>query len=280
LTSDLEKRWKHLEAVFGADRARQVTTARLRRYVAERIAAKAAPATVQRELACLRRMFRLGFQAEKVARVPHFPSIRVDNVRKGFFERAEFDALLAELPEHLRPPAILGYWLGWRRGEVLALEWRQIDLEAGEIRLDPGTTKNKDGRVAYLPQEALDGLRQWRSKTSEIERREGRIIDAVCHRGGKPIRDFYRAWRDACDRAGVPGKTYHDFRRTAARNYVRAGVPERVAQAVLGHKTRSIFDRYNVVAEGDLREAAKRVESAPVGANRPNRSIRRRRLIP
>ena len=210
-------------------------------------------------------MLRLGFQAGKVVRLPHFPTIRYDNVRTGFFERAEFEAVRNALPQHLRPLATVGYWMGWRRNELMKLEWRQVNLETGEVRLDAGTTKNRKGRVAYLPPEALAVLRAWRSVTTALERREGRIVPIVFHRDGEPIRDFYKAWRAACKAAGVPGKLFHDFRRTAARNYVRSGVPERVAQAVLGHKTRSIFDRYNIVSEGDLRSAANRVTSAPVG---------------
>ena len=262
--SSLANRWKHLAPVFGNDRAQSVTTPRLRLYIENRLNEGAQPATVQRELATLRRMFRLGLQAGKVLRVPYFPTIQVDNIRTGFFERDEFERVRGELPEYLQPLATVAYWTGWRRNELLNLEGRQVDLQAGTVRLDPGTTKNRQGRVVYLPPEALEALRVWREKTATVEREQSRIITRVFHHHGEPIRDFYTAWRNACARAGIAGRKLHDFRRTAARNYVRSGVPERVAMQILGHKTRSIFDRYNITSEGDLQAAAERV-AASVG---------------
>jgi integrase len=213
------------------------------------------------ELACLRRAFRLGFQAGKVFRVPPFPSITVHNTREVFFEREEFTALLAELPDNfLRPLVILAYWIGFRRSELLRLEWRQIDLDAGTIRLGIGTTKNKDGRLVYLPAEALDALKSWREHTSAIEREQQMIITRVFHRSGVPVEHFpYKAWRSACERAKIPGRRPHDFRRTMARNYRRSGEAEGVIMRIGGWRTRSVFERYNVVNEDDLRRAAERV---------------------
>lgn len=263
---DLDKRWNHLGPVFGKSLASDVTTPLLRRYVERRLATGgAARATVRNELAALHRAFTLGHEAGKVVRVPAFPTIEVSNARAGFVERAAFDRLCAELPPEQRVLATLAYWLGWRRGELLGLEWRQVSLETGEVRLDPGSTKNGDGRVAFLPADALATLRGWRNATSELERAKGVIVRHVVHRAGAPVVDHYDAWKSACERAGVPGLLLHDLRRSAARNYVRSGVGEVVTMRVLGHRTRSMLDRYNIVSERDLQEAAARVQ-APAAA--------------
>lgn len=166
------------------------------------------------------------------------------------------------------------YVPGWRiNSEVLPLQWRQVDLKAGEVRLDPGTTKNLEGRVFYLTSELKELFKAQRKAADRIQRRKGMIVqhvffhDVTTKNGdvgfwsGHAIAPsgFYHAWCRARIAAGGPGSIPHDFRRTAIRNMVRAGIPERVAMKLSGHKTRSVFDRYNVVSDGDLREASNRL---------------------
>ena len=174
--------------------------------------------------------------------------------------------VLAHLPESLRPVIEFAYITGWRiRSEVLTLEWRQVDFKASEVRLDPETTKNRDGRVFPMTDDLCALLEARRTEHQRLKLK-GQIVPSVffrmvaTKRGGpkepRPIRAFAKAWAVACRAAGCPGRIPHDLRRTAVRNMVRRGVPERVAMQLAGHKTRSVFERYNIVSNGDLRNAA------------------------
>lgn len=263
----LEQTLAHLRAAFCLDRMIDITTDRVNAYVARRKAEGAANATINRELAALKRMFSLGLQSGKVAGRPHIPMLKENNVRSGFFEREDFVALRNALPDYVRPLVTFAYHTGWRSGEIRSLRWSQVDLKEGCVRLDPGTTKNDRGRIVYLPQEVLTLL---------AEMHKARRLDCpwVFHRGGASIRDFRSAWAGACERARIGARLFHDFRRTAVRNMVRAGVPERVAMAISGHQTRSVFDRYHIVSDADLKEAAGRMDRlAQAEAREPARVV-------
>ncbi len=201
-------------------------------------------------------MYNLGLRSEKSTKKP-FPHLEEDNTRQGFFERAEFESVFARLPAHLRSVVTFAYYTGWRvQSEILPLTWDRVDLEAGTVRLYKGTTKNKDGRVIILPQILRDIVEaQWQEHLTLYPE-----CPFVFHREGQQIKYFRRRWARACEEIGLTGKIPHDFRRTAVWNLVRAGVPERVAMMITGHKTRSIFDRYNIVSEGDLAEAARKID--------------------
>ena len=155
------------------------------------------------------------------------------------------------------------YLTGWRvRDEVVKLIWSNVDFKAETVRLEPGTTKNKDGRVIYMTPDLRALLEGQREKTLALQRQTDKIIPLVFHNEDYPIRNYYKAWHKGCEEAGLSGKIPHDFRRTAVRNMVRAGIPERVAMQMTGHKTRSVFDRYHIVSDGDLKEAAQRLSQA------------------
>src|SRR5262245_31410102 len=160
----------------------------------------------------------------------------------------------------MTPVVRFAYITGWRtRSEILTLQWKQVDFHAGEIRLDPGTTKNKEGRIFPMTHELREILKKQRAK-HEGMRQSGVICPWVFPYQGKPFRSFKTTWKKACVRAGIPWAIPHDFRRTAVRNLVRAGISERVAMQMTRHKIRSVFDRYHVVSEGDLQEAKKKLD--------------------
>lgn len=239
----------HLAEEFAGWRAQAISTDAMRAYIARRQGQGAANATINRELAALRRAFNLAVAAGKLFHRPHVAMLRTQNARQGFFEAEVFEAVRAELPDYLYGVVTFAYYTGWRKREILSLRWLQVDLARGEVRLEPGTTKNDEGRTVFLDGELREVLdRLWERRVPDC--------DYVFHRGGQPIRDYGSAWASACKRAGCPERIFHDFRRTAARNLIRAGVPERVAMKITGHKTRAIFDRYHIVSESDLREAA------------------------
>ena len=250
---------KHLQPFFGDMKAHNITTVDVESYIAQRQTEGAANGTINRELAALKRSYNIALQAGRIYKRPYIPMLREDNARQGFFEQHEYGRLLPALPEHLKAPATFSYYTGWRmQSEVLPLRWEQVDLDIGTVRLEVGTTKNKDGRIIYLTVELralLIGLWQERQAVSSQ-------CPCVFTYRGEKFNSYKRSWARACRKAGLQDKLAHDFRRTAVRNMVRAGIPERVAMQMAGHKTRSVFDRYHIVSDGDLKEAAGRLDLA------------------
>jgi len=252
----------------GRQKAQSLGSTGISRYVAQRQADGLTNGSINRELAALKRMYNLGLRNGKIIRKPHIQMLQEDNVRTGFFEWEQFQAVHAMLVEYLRATMLFAYLTGWRvRSEVLRLMWSNVDFKAGTVRLEPGTTKNKKGRLIYMTAALKMVLEQQWQRNIAFQREHGRIVPLVFHNHRKPISNYYKAWHKACRLAGLPGKIPHDFRRTAVRNLVRAGVPERVAMEMTGHKTRSVFDRYHIVSEGDLREAALKLSGFDLATN-------------
>jgi integrase len=257
---------KHLTSFFGGMRVVNITTASVKDYIEKQMQSGLSNASINRELSALKRMLHLGVRCTppKVGHMPYIPMLKESNTRKGFFEYKDFASLRSDLPAYLQPVITFAYHTGWRKAEILNLTWDKVDLKEGIVRLDPGETKNDDGRTLYLNEELLKVMHSLQSK-----RRLG--FPYVFHRDGHRIKDFRDVWRSACKRIGlqvkdektkemIPSKLFHDLRRTAVRNMVRAGVHERVAMAISGHKTRSIFDRYNIINQDDLKDAIQKQE--------------------
>lgn len=248
---------KHLLPFFGGKTAHSITTDEVKRFVAHRQAEGASNGEIGRELSAFKRAFNLALQAERIYRKPFIPMPQAGSPRQGFFEPWQWDALFPKLPDYLRPALTFAYYTGWRvQSEILPLTWDRVDLEAGTVRLAAGSTKSGEGRVIALPSVLRQVLEhQWQEHLAEYP-----DCPYVFHEHGQRLLSFYKAWQRACKAAGLSGKLSHDFRRTAVRNLVRAGVPERVAMQITGHKTRDIFDRYDIVSPGDLEDAARRID--------------------
>jgi integrase len=249
--SYLRAKIKILGEHFGRVRIERIDSSAIRSFTLSRKRVGAANATINRELAALRRMFTLARESGREIAVPHFQMLKEDNARQGFLEHCEFLKLQEHLPDYLRDFIAFLYYSGWRAGEARALEWRDVDLDHGVVLVRPEVSKTKQGRTLPLGAE-----------TSEIIGRAVRARRPSCpfvfHRGDLQIQKgtYRNAWTTACADAGL-GERFlvHDLRRTAARNLVRAGVHETVAMKLTGHKTRSVFDRYNIASDADVRRA-------------------------
>ncbi len=274
-----------LKAFFGGLRASRITTAHVNTYITKRrgmTTRRGGPpsdASINRELSLLKRAYSLAKTSTppKALSAPHIRLLRENNAREGFIEREEYLALKAALTSHVKPILTMGYFTGMRLGEILGLRWSQVDLQRRLVRLEAADTKTRTARTIPLAEELYQALAELKAQRDW----HWRDVEQVFVRDGQPIKGFKRAWQTACDAVGLGekekregkavyrGLLFHDLRRSAVRNLIRSGVPERVAMAISGHKTRSIFDRYNITSESDLEQAARSLDAyhASVGTN-------------
>jgi len=250
---------RQLRRLFGGVKVAEVATARLKAYQKTRLEAGAAAATINRNLGALGRMFILAVQSGRLSVRPHVPKLLEAPPRSGFVSHSQYLTIRPYLSSDYQDVLDFGYYTGWRKGEVTSLEWRDVDGEV--VRLRPAVSKTREGRVLVLsaPLQAVLARRR------VVQQPE---CPLVFHYRGQRVGDWRKSWRRACQEAGCPGTLFHDLRRTVVRNLTRAGVAERVAMSMTGHKTRSGFDRYAIVSETDLAEASARL-AAWAGSDKP-----------
>jgi hypothetical protein len=273
----LEDAIGHLREYFGEFRAVEITTDKIDAYTVYRQEQKAANATINAERAALSRMFTLGVRAGKIASKPYIGKLVLNNTRKGFFEWEQFVSVLKNLPEDLQPAIETAYITGWRiHDEIFTRQKHHADLKGrGWLRLDPGETKNREGRNFPFTVRLREIIEQQLERTKALEKSTGRIIPWLFHRSGKPIKTFRRSWLTACVKAGlgtevrssngklikkIATRIPHDFRRTAVRNLERAGVSRSDAMKMVGHKTEAIYRRYAISDERSMKEAASKLD--------------------
>jgi integrase len=204
----------------------------------------------------VRRGFKLGCLEDPplVYRQPAIAKLAENNVRQGFLEQDQYEDLLEELPANLKALFVCGYHVGARKNELRHIQWPQVDFESGLIRLSGGQTKNKQPRTLPI----YGDMRRWLEHQRETCPAGSPWVFHGKH--GCPVDNHLNGWAEACERAGVPGLLFHDLRRSAVRNMKRAGIQDVEAMRISGHRTRAIFDRYNIVDEADLASAGKRLE--------------------
>jgi integrase len=279
---DAESRIRlHLGPAFGGKRAVRVRNTHAQAYILARRREGASDASTANELGLLRRCFNLAVENGKLSVAPFIGlPAGYDVPRQGFLEPAQFRALMPHLKENLRPLVSLAFFTGMRRGELLSLRWSQVDLVEGTIRLSAADTKTRQARTIPIAAEPLAMLR-----VSKVLRdQQDPTCDAVFFRerrrnvdgtGGPLVAlgDFRLDWMQACcaaklgEMVGPEGKQtyrgliFHDLRRSGVRMLVRSGVDEHTAMAISGHKTRSVFQRYNIVSLDDLKAATRKLDA-------------------
>ena len=219
-----------------------------------------ARATVNRVLQMVRAAFRLAHKHRVLARVPYVEILsEAGNARQGFFEAEQLEKVIEHLPGDLRDFTRFGSITGMRRGEIASLRWSDVDGDT--LKLAAEHSKNGQARVIPLAGEVGEIIK--RRKAARRVERDGVIglSEYVFHRDGEtgPLGEFRKAWKTACKLAGVSGRLFHDLRRTAVRNLTRKGVPQVVAMRISGHKTVSMFQRYNIVSTDDISTALEKV---------------------
>jgi integrase len=257
-TYDVECKIKsRLRPWWGKIKAQAVGSALVDRYVRWRRSAKPKPqnASINRDLAYIRRALKLGAQQDPplVLRVPHFEMLPESDPREGTLPHEKYKAVRDALPGYARIALVIAYHTGARKGEIRSVRKDQIDLKAGRINLPGRTTKN--GKPRYLPIYGDLAVELDMAITAGAK-----DCPYLIQQDGKPVFDWKKAWATACKAAGVAGTLFHDLRRTALTNMIEAGLSEKEAMEISGHRTRSVFDRYHIVSDRRLKEMAGKLE--------------------
>jgi integrase len=235
----------------------RITTDAAREFAKKRGEEGAANGTINGSLALLRRMLSIAHEDGKIQIKPKIRMLKAGAPRKGFLPRDQFETLLSHLPTNLKPLVTLLYYCGVRLGEATQIQWSQVNLKEALIRLEGEQTKNSEPRTVPLPDVLVVML-------DKLER-EDPVFDDT---------NLRKEWHKACVAAGLgkltkvegkPDPRYngliiHDLRRSAIKNLMKAGVNEKVAMSISGHKTRDVFDRYHIVDTEDVVVAMKRVQ--------------------
>ena len=261
-------RFPHLRAYFGTRDLSNLKKTDIQAYRTHRLhetikkgrnkGQRYSGATINREVATLGRGLKLAHEQELITTLPPIKKTRETGIRKGFFERETFQEILKHVDEWWHELYEVAYITGWRLdSEICPLTWAQVDFANGLLRLEPGTTKNKEGRNFPLTPNLRAALERQRERVRALEIKTERVIKWVFPRRRSnrrkirepylPLTTAYKPFKVAAVAAGFDDRIPHDFRRTAIRNLELAGIQRKTAMAMVGHKTESVYQRYNIL---------------------------------
>jgi integrase len=255
------ERSKHLVEYFGQKLAREIRPVMIESFQQEMLDRPCCkgtgyrPATVNRMHALMKRIYSLAVREDLVEKNPclKVPMLPENNKRDRVISHGEYQALLSHLPEYAADVVVTAYYTGMRLGEILGLTWKRVDPKEGFIELEEEDTKTSEPRRIYY-----NGV----LKDIFLARNKVRRIDHgfVFTYRGKHIQRIYKSFKKACENAGIENFTFHDLRHTFNTNMRKAGVDRSVIMKITGHKTTSMFERYNTVDKGEAREAMQRLD--------------------
>lgn len=250
---------KNIKRELGKIRAVDFGTAHIQKYITTRRVEGAMDGTINRELTIVRRGFSLALKADPplVSRAPYICRLEEDNARQGFLEDSQYVKVRDALPERLKALFVVGYHVGVRLGELRKIEWSQVDLKAGEIRLHKKQTKGKKARTIPIYGEMRSWLEMQKARRDQM----WPACPWVFNHYNRGLDGHITGFVEACVAAGVPNLRFHDLRRSAIRNMERAGIPRKIAMEISGHKTEAVYRRYDIVSPQDIRLAAAKMEN-------------------
>jgi integrase len=254
----------NLDEFFGGMSVTQITATKIQEYIKKYMGAGYKGPTIRRQLSRLQSAFERAKDLDLLT-ANHIPSFRLpkdSDPREGFLELDQFQKFLDALPENLRPVVRYLYFTGTRTGEVKRITWSMVSADCKELLIPDRITKTKKGRTVPLvgPLEVI--AKELREARKKFPKPNDRIFDMT---------NFRRMWNRTCHKLGLgvydestdnrkySGLHPHDFRRSAARNLIKLGVPRRTAMMITGHKTEAIFERYNIKDTTDVEEALVKV---------------------
>jgi len=229
----------------------EITPEMIENYKAERLE-KVSPASVNRELACLKHMFTKAIEwryvkvnpAKAVRRLKEPPG------RLRYLSLDEIQALLKACSDHIRPIVVTALNTGMRRSELFNLRWSDIDFKNRKITVV--NSKNNESRIIPINQTLHEEL------SNLYQRAQGEYV--FTRKDGRPLKDVKKGFSSALKKAGIKNFRFHDLRHTFASHLVMQGVDLRTVQQIMGHKDIKMTMRYSHLSPDYVQKAVEKLD--------------------